>query len=60
MFIVLFVTVPIALFLIWAVAADLKKRRQGQQVTDHNARQVARETRIQAEGKGSEWGGHGL
>ena len=60
MFIVLLVTVPIALFLIWAVATDLKKRRQRQEVTDHNARQVARETRARAEGKGSEWGGHGL
>ena len=59
MFIVLFVTVPIALFLIWAVATDLKKRRQRQQVTDHNAWQVARETRIKAEGKGSDWGGPG-
>ena len=60
MFIVLLVTVPLALFLVWAVAADLTKRRQSQQLNDHNARQVARETRIQAEGLGSEWGGPGF
>lgn len=57
MFVVLVVTVPIALFLVWAVATDLKKRRNRQQVTDHNAQQVARETRNEAQGKGSAWGG---
>jgi hypothetical protein len=56
MFIVLVVTVPVALFLIWAVGTDLKKRRQRQQVTGHNPGQVARDTRNEAQGKGSAWG----
>ena len=48
---------PIALFLIWAIATDLKRRRSNQALTDHNADKVARQTRIEAEGKGSSWGG---
>lgn len=57
MFVVLIITVPIALFLIWAIATDLKRRRSNQALTDHNADKVARQTRIEAEGKGSSWGG---
>ena len=56
MFVALLVAVPIALFLIWAVVFDLRKRRRNEPVTDHDARGVASRTRIQAEGKSSEWG----
>lgn len=57
MFFVLIIAVPIALVLIWAVVTDLKRRRSNQALTDHNAGKVARQTRIEAEGKGSSWGG---
>ena len=56
MFLVLIISVPIALFLIWGVAYDLKQRRRTEPMTSHNAREVARDTRTEAEGKGSEWG----
>ena len=56
MFLVLIISVPIALFLIWGVAYDLKQHRRKEPTTSHNARKVARDTRSEAEGKGSEWG----
>ena len=56
MFLVLIISVPIALFLIWGVAYDLKQRRRTEPMTSHNARKVARDTRTEAEGKGPEWG----
>lgn len=56
MFLVLIIAVPIALFLIWGVAFDLKQRRRKEPMTSHDAGKVARATRIEGEGKGSEWG----
>ena len=57
MFVALVIGVPIALFVVWAVAYDLKRRRRQEPLTDHNPRQVAQETRMEADGKRSEWGG---
>jgi hypothetical protein len=57
MFVALMIGVPIILFAVWAVAYDLKRRRQRAPLTDHNPRQVAQETRMHADGKRSEWGG---
>ena len=57
MFLVLVIVVPLTLLLIWAVIFDVKQRRRNQPLTDHDARRVAKRTKIQSEGKGSEWGG---
>ena len=60
MFLVLIISVPIALFLIWGVAYDLKQRRRNEPLTNHDARGIAASTRNEAEGKGSEWGAGGI
>jgi hypothetical protein len=60
MFLVLVIGIPIALFVIWGIAYDFKQRRRKQPMTDHNADGLARRTRKQAEGKGSEWGAGGI
>jgi hypothetical protein len=59
MFLVLIIGVPIALFLVWGIAYDVKQRRRNQPSTDHDPDGAARRTRRLAEGKGSEWGTHG-
>ena len=41
----LIVAVTIVLFLVWGIAHDLRKRRRNDDVTDHDARAVARKTR---------------
>ena len=60
MLLALIVSVPIVLLLIWAVVFDFKQRRRNQPLTDHDARAIAKRTRTQAEGKGSEWGAGGF
>ena len=55
MLLVLAICAPIALLLLWAVAFDLRQRRRHSPLTGHDAAGVARRTRIQAEGKGSEY-----
>ena len=60
MFLVLIIAVPIALLLIWAVIFDLRQRRRNQPMTNPDAGRIARRTRNQAEGKGSEWGVGGI
>jgi hypothetical protein len=55
---VLIISVPIVLLLIWAVVFDVKQRRRREPLTAHNPRKVAKEMRIKAEGKGNEWTGH--
>ena len=57
MFLVLIIAVPLLLLLTWAVIFDSKQRRRSQPLTDHDARGIAKKTRIQSEGKGAEWGG---
>jgi len=53
---VLAIAVPIVLILIWGIAYDVRQRRRREPLTDHSVRKTARETRVQAEGKGTEWG----
>ncbi len=57
MFLALVVLVPIACFLVWGAVYDLRRHRRREPLTDHNARQIAREMRTKAEGKGAEWHG---
>jgi hypothetical protein len=56
MIILVALCVPLALLLLWAVAFDVRQRRRHPEATGHDAVKVARRTRIQAEGKGSEYG----
>ena len=57
MFLLLLVIVPIGLLMIWAIVYDVKHRRAP--LTDTNPRAVAKKTRIDGEGKSSEWGAGG-
>ena len=56
MVVLVVIAVPLVLLLAWAVAFDLKQRRQRAPLSDHDARGVARHTRTTAEGTGTEWG----
>jgi hypothetical protein len=57
MFVVWLIAVPLLLFLVWAVYQDVKRRRAGRAaLTDHNVQRAARNTRTQAQTKGTEWG----
>ncbi len=53
----LLIIVPIGLLMIWAIIYDVKHRRAP--LTDNNPRAVAKRTRIEGEGKSSEWGAGG-
>jgi hypothetical protein len=57
MLVLLLIIVPIGLLMIWAIVYDVKHRRAP--LTDHNARAVAKRTRIEGEGKSSQWGAGG-
>jgi hypothetical protein len=57
MFLALVILLPIACFLVWGAVHDLRRHRRREPLTNHDPRQVARETRIRAEGKGTEWSG---
>ena len=54
----LLIIVPIGLLMIWAIVHDVKHRQAP--LTDNNPRAVAKRTRIEGEGKSSEWGAGGL
>ena len=58
MFVLLLVIVPIGLLAIWAIVYDIRHRRAP--LTDNNPRAVAKNVRIEGEGKSSEWGAGGL
>ncbi|MEU4291877.1 hypothetical protein AB0E63_26930 [Kribbella sp. NPDC026596] len=58
MLFLLLIIVPIGLLTIWAIVYDVKHRRAP--LTDNNPRAVAKKTRIEGEGKSSEWGAGGL
>ena len=53
----LLIIVPIGLLLIWAIVYDVRHRREP--LTDNDPRAVAKKTRIEGEGKSSEWGAGG-
>ena len=57
MLFLLLIIVPIGLLLIWAIVYDVRHRRES--LTDNNPRAVAKKTRIEGEGKSSEWGAGG-
>ena len=58
MLLVWFVSVPILLFLVWAVVTDVKHRRD--RMSDHSVDRAARKAKTESEAKGSEWGAGGL
>ena len=58
MFLVWFISVPLLLFLIWAVVTDVKHRRD--RMSDHSVDSAARKAKTEAEAKGSEWGAGGV
>lgn len=57
MFIALLVSIPIVLFLAWAVVYDLRRRRTAEPMTRSDPEAAARRTRVEGEGKSAEWGG---
>jgi hypothetical protein len=55
------ISVPLLLFLVWAIVTDLRRRRAGQgALTDHSVDRAARKVRTESETKGTEWGAGGL
>ena len=61
MFVVWMISVPLLLFLVWAIVTDLRHRRAGRDaVTDHSVDRAARTARTESETKGTEWGAGGL
>jgi hypothetical protein len=61
MFLVWMISVPLLLFLVWAIVTDLRRRRAGQgALTDHSVDRAARKVRTESETKGTEWGAGGL
>jgi hypothetical protein len=61
MFLVWLISVPLLLFLVWAVVTDLRRRRAGRvATTDHSVDRAARTTRTESETKGTEWGAGGF
>jgi len=61
MFLVWLISVPLLLFLVWAVVTDLRRRRAGRDALKyHSVDRAARTARTESEAKGSEWGAGGL
>ena len=61
MFLVWLISVPLLLFLVWAVVTDLRRRRSGRDTLRyHDVDRAARTVRTQSEAKGTEWGAGGL
>jgi hypothetical protein len=54
---VLIISVPIVLLLIWAVVHDTRQRRRKDPLTAHDPRKAAKDLRMKSEGKGTEWMG---